>query len=169
MAIVLNGTSGITTNTGTLISASTIGVGGATPAASGAGITFPATKSPSSDANTLDDYEEGTWTPTLGVNGFNNSATLSSASGRYTKVGRLITVQCTLGMSGFCRPTGYVQVNGLPFSAATVFAGTFGGSNAGSGIQGGSAMVYGVSNMIMYPTNGTVDSSAWYCTVTYEV
>ena len=39
----------------------TIGVGNATPAASGAGISFPATASASSDANTLDDYEEGTW------------------------------------------------------------------------------------------------------------
>ena len=43
---------------------STAGVGGATAAASGAGITFPATQSASSDANTLDDYEEGTWNPT---------------------------------------------------------------------------------------------------------
>jgi hypothetical protein len=43
--------------------ATTIGVGGATAAASGAGITFPATISASSNANTLDDYEEGTWTP----------------------------------------------------------------------------------------------------------
>ena len=38
--------------------ATTIGVGGATPAASGSGISFPATQSASSDANTLDDYEE---------------------------------------------------------------------------------------------------------------
>ena len=37
--------------------ATTIGVGGATAAASGAGITFPASQSASSNANTLDDYE----------------------------------------------------------------------------------------------------------------
>jgi hypothetical protein len=41
----------------------TISVGNATPSTSGAGITFPATQSASSDANTLDDYEEGTFTP----------------------------------------------------------------------------------------------------------
>jgi len=52
MALVLDGTLGITTNSGTAISASTIGVGGATPSTSGAGITFPATASASSDANT---------------------------------------------------------------------------------------------------------------------
>ena len=44
----------------------TLGVGAATPSASGAGITFPATQSASTDANTLDDYEEGTWTPNQG-------------------------------------------------------------------------------------------------------
>lgn len=41
-----------------------IGLGNSTPS-SGMGIKFPATQSASSDANTLDDYEEGTWTPTL--------------------------------------------------------------------------------------------------------
>jgi hypothetical protein len=48
----------------------TIGVGDATPSASGAGITFPADQTiigASSDANTLDDYEEGTWTGTINV------------------------------------------------------------------------------------------------------
>ena len=80
-------------NTGTIITqnstpafASTIGVGGATAAASGAGITFPATQSASSDANTLDDYEEGTWTPTSPL------ATFSSAVGQYVKVGQMVTV-----------------------------------------------------------------------------
>jgi hypothetical protein len=41
-----------------------ISVGGAAPTTSGTGITFPATQSASTNANTLDDYEEGTWTPT---------------------------------------------------------------------------------------------------------
>jgi hypothetical protein len=85
MAVVINGTSGITGNTGTLISATTIGVGGATPSASGAGITFPATQSASSNANTLDDYEEGTWTPVVG-------GVSLTGKGRYTKVGRLVSI-----------------------------------------------------------------------------
>ena len=63
MSIVLDGTTGITTPTEKVVT--TIGVGNATPSASGAGITFPATQSASTDANTLDDYEEGTWTPTI--------------------------------------------------------------------------------------------------------
>jgi hypothetical protein len=51
----------------------------------GTGITFPATQSASSNANTLDDYEEGTWTPVVG------GVTLTGA-GRYTKVGRLVSI-----------------------------------------------------------------------------
>jgi hypothetical protein len=46
--------------------AGNIGLGGATPTTSGTGITFPATASASTNANTLDDYEEGTWTPEYG-------------------------------------------------------------------------------------------------------
>ena len=51
------------------------------------GVTFPATQVPSADANMLDDYEEQDYTPTANV------ITFASASGRYTKVGRLVTVQ----------------------------------------------------------------------------
>jgi len=64
--------------------ATTMGVGNATPAASGAGITFPATQSQSSDANTLDDYEEGTWTPVQA------GVSLTVASATYTKIGRMV-------------------------------------------------------------------------------
>ena len=93
MAVVINGTSGITGNTGTLISATTIGVGGATPSASGAGITFPATQSASTDANTLDDYEEGSWTGAL-VSVYGSFTGITSfVEGTYTKMGNLVYVQ----------------------------------------------------------------------------
>jgi hypothetical protein len=75
----------------TPIASTTIGVGGATASASGAGITFPATQSASSDANTLDDYEEGTWTPSQGA-GLTVVGAFSS-TGTYTKVGRLVTLR----------------------------------------------------------------------------
>jgi hypothetical protein len=54
------------------------------------GIQFPATQSASSNANTLDDYEEGTWTPNQG-SGLTVVGTFSSV-GVYTKVGRQVTV-----------------------------------------------------------------------------
>lgn len=46
---------------------------------------FPATQVASSDANALDDYEEGTWTPTVSAG--SGSFTSVSAAGRYTKIG----------------------------------------------------------------------------------
>jgi hypothetical protein len=100
--------------TGTMTFASTIGVGGATPAASGAGITFPASASASTNANTLDDYEEGTWTAT-----FDNTSG-ATATGYYTKIGRQVTV--SVFASGLnVTTTANAYIGGLPFSAGTVF------------------------------------------------
>lgn len=69
--------------------ATTLGVGNATPSASGAGISFPAAQSASTDANTLDDYEEGTWTPAFTVSA-GGSATFTLLEAKYTKIGRLV-------------------------------------------------------------------------------
>ena len=93
-SININGTVGATTPTTgkftTVQAATTMGVGDATPSASGAGISFPATQSASTDANTLDDYEEGTWTPT---DASGASLSFTTASCRYTKIGRLVAIQ----------------------------------------------------------------------------
>lgn len=78
--------------------------------ASGTGIAFPATQSASSDANTLDDYEEGTWTPT--VNGVNLGAV-----GRYTKVGRLVSISFSnqSGITGIA-VNANMNCSGIPFN-----------------------------------------------------
>ena len=89
----------------------TMGVGNATPASSGSGITFPATQSASTDANTLDDYEEGTWTPSIG-----GTATYTVQSGTYTKIGRLVYVSFALQITAM--GTGSTStVSGLPFAS----------------------------------------------------
>jgi hypothetical protein len=114
-------------NTGTILTAastpafaSTIGVGGATAAASGAGITFPATQSASSDANTLDDYEEGTWTPAFNGSG---AITYTSQTGTYTKIGRQVTCVFFLQVNTSSR-TGVGGITGLPFTGGnTNYAG----------------------------------------------
>jgi len=96
----------------------TIGVGGATPATSGSGITFPASASPSSDANTLDDYEEGTWTPVIDSENAGTGRSTTVFSATYTKVGRSVNFQAycsipTLGSGG----SGNWAIKGLPFTA----------------------------------------------------
>jgi len=96
---------------------STIGVGAATPAASGAGITFPGTQSSSSDVNTLDDYEEGTWTPTYEGSTTNPTCSYSVQVGVYTKIGNVVQVQCRITLSSTSGGTGSLRIAGLPFAA----------------------------------------------------
>ena len=95
----------------------TISVGGATPSTSGSGITFPATQSASSNANTLDDYEEGTWTPSLG-----GTTTYDRQDGNYTKVGRLVNIRCNIMVLLIGTGSTY-QISGLPFTTATTAIG----------------------------------------------
>ena len=92
-----------------------IGVGGATPTSNGSGITFPATQSASSDANTLDDYEEGTWTP---VDGSGAGLTFTGVFGSYVKIGQLVFVNTTFTYPSTAN-TSNGLVNGLPFTIAS--------------------------------------------------
>jgi hypothetical protein len=88
----------------------------------GGQITFPATQSSSANANTLDDYEEGTWTPT----GPSASYTFSSTSGRYTKIGRMVHVTCTLRFSAVnAGGNSSCTFTGLPFAPANTTSGIF--------------------------------------------
>jgi hypothetical protein len=54
-------------------------------------IKFPATSRPSSNENTLDDYQEGTWTPTVG--GLTNTSGVTVTKATYTKIGRQVSIQ----------------------------------------------------------------------------
>jgi hypothetical protein len=61
--------------------------------AAGAGqIGFPATQNPSAGANTLDDYEEGTWTPSLNFSGGTTGITYGDRQGRYIKIGKNVNI-----------------------------------------------------------------------------
>lgn len=96
-----------------------IGVGGATGGgANGSGIIFPATADPSSDLNMLDDYEEGTFTPTwygATTEGTTTYAT-NGQKGEYTKIGRLIFFSIFINITN-STGTGGVRIGGLPFNA----------------------------------------------------
>jgi len=89
---------------------STFGVGGADPSSSGAGITFPATQSASSDANTLDDYEEGTWTPAV------TGGTLTNNNATYTKIGNRVLL--TMDVSITSVSAGNITITGVPFTSS---------------------------------------------------
>jgi hypothetical protein len=97
----------------------TIGVGGATPSTSGAGITFPATQSASTDGNTLDDYEEGTWTPTIGV-GLSTTGPVTT-NGKYTKVGNLVTIYASVSATTISCSNVALIIGSIPFSAINIY------------------------------------------------
>jgi len=91
-----------------------IGLGTAVPS-SGIGIAFHATQSASSDANTLDDYEEGTWTPTYTLD--SGSVSSVTSSGSYVKIGKQVTL--TLSITFGSSSSGAISnITGYPFTAA---------------------------------------------------
>jgi hypothetical protein len=82
---------------------------GGDTAASGVGIAFPATQVASSNANTLDDYEEGTWTPTNADNITINSIVYAV----YTKIGNTVTANCWIKVD---LTSSSFQLGGFPFA-----------------------------------------------------
>jgi len=87
---------------------------GGNTSASGVGIAFPSSQSASSDANTLDDYEKGTFTPTYT---FNSGSATITAYGYYTKVGNAVTVNCYVGITAIGTASGSATLAGFPFTA----------------------------------------------------
>jgi hypothetical protein len=98
----------------------TLALATAVPVA-GTGITFPATQSASANANTLDDYEEGTWSPVFSASG---SITTQSGSGRYTKVGNMVIITANVTVSNWGTANGSVVVSGMPFTNADMLNAT---------------------------------------------
>ena len=94
------GIGGITTSTGTIVASAGIAVGG-----TGA-------------VNTLDDYEEGTWTANLIGSTGNPTTAATSSAATYTKVGRMVYARWMLGPKNVSGASGAIRVNGLPFSNA---------------------------------------------------
>ena len=87
-------------------------------------VAFPATQVASADANTLDDYEEGLFTPTL--EGASSSGTTATGTGYYTKIGRLVNVGVRFGNVAVSGGSGEAKISGLPFSVSTVASGAYG-------------------------------------------
>ncbi len=79
-------------------------------------IKFPATQSPSSDVNTLDDYEEGTWTPTISFDGASTGITYDIHRGKYTKIGNTVNLSCYIVLTSKGSSVGYAIINNLPFT-----------------------------------------------------
>jgi len=110
------------------------------------GITFPATQSAQSNANTLDDYEEGSFTVVLDGT---TAVTYNNQPGRYTKIGRIVHVQFLLQTSSqtFASSGATLTLSGLPF------AGSFPGYQGGEGAVWFNSITF--SNMVSAVVSGT--------------
>jgi hypothetical protein len=81
------------------------------------GIQFPGTQSPSGDVNTLDDYEEGTFTPAFGGSSTNPTVSYSGRGGSYTKIGNRVFFELLMIVSSVSsQGTGNITITGLPFA-----------------------------------------------------
>jgi hypothetical protein len=116
------------------------------------GIKFQASQSASTDANTLDDYEEGTWTPTLTFGGGSTGMTYGGQLGTYVKIGKLVWLNCRVTLTAKGSSTGTARVTGLPFTNQ-------GGSSNGE-IQIGSVWYNVFTNASNYHINIRQDASA---------
>ena len=137
IALVEGGVEGMRLNAaGNVQFAKNISIGGATPTTSGFGITFPASASASSDANTLDDYEEGTWTASYG------GSSSSSHTGIYTKIGNKVFVSVNATSIDVTFGGVDASINGLPFtvgseySTGTLVRNTYTTNGGGNGFFG---------------------------------
>ena len=171
MAVTIDGTAGITFPNSTTQAVAgaplttpsfttTIGVGAATASASGAGVTFPATQSASSDANTLDDYEEGTWSPTVTSSG--GSITTYTASGTYTKIGRVVYLTATINITTVGTASGTMTITTNPFTPAVVGSSRWRNDNTGAH---GDTLVENTAFYVLAPTWA---NNRWYANIVYQ-
>jgi hypothetical protein len=113
---------------------------------SGKGIDFSATAG-TGTSELLADYEEGTWTPSVNIGGSSAGITYSTQAGKYTKIGRLVTVEAAIALTSKGVNTGTFVVAGMPFTS-------FG--NAGGGSLGTiTDITYSGVPMIRYFSGGT--------------
>lgn len=100
---------------------------------------FPVTQVQSSNPNTLDDYEEGTFT--VGMSALAGTITLSASANTmsYTKIGRKVTVGGRITVTAVSTPSSSVSITGLPFTCANLSetAGNFSGVCWAENLVGG--------------------------------
>jgi hypothetical protein len=124
---------------------------------SGAGagqIVFPASQNASANANTLDDYEEGNWTPIIGGTGGQSGQAYTTQTGKYVKVGKLVMAEFLVTLSTAGTITTAPMIGGLPFTVES----TVGGSACSSWAN----LASGVGMIGIEPVTATT-----YATLTY--
>lgn len=110
-------------------------------------VSFPAVQNASAGVNVLDDYEEGTWTPSLG-----GTTTYTTQTGTYTKVGRLVYFNCELSINAIGTGSA-TTISGLPFTSTAILKSLSVGYFAGVATSVVSLMAY------VFPSSATIKFS----------
>lgn len=143
---------------------------------SGKGIDFSATPG-TGTSELLADYEEGIWTPVLTFNGNSVGITYATQRGRYTKVGRTVTIHFEISLTSKGSSTGECWITGLPFATGQIEAmPVYLYSNFNAVYKVGIMYVSG-SNIWEIAANGTsfftdtqfTNTSRFWGTCTYQV
>ena len=127
-------------------------------------------------SNLLHDYEEGDWTPTFITSGGNlspsGSVTPASVTGKYVKVGDVVTVQFQTGAFSVTGTSGSYQITNMPFTAQANVSSV--GSIREYGQTGQAGFSYlsgGGTTLVIYATttSAQVNNPYFYGTITYRV
>ena len=126
MALVLNGSGVITGVTDLATAGVTLDDAALTDPVVTGGVYLGGTGA----GNYLDDYEEGTWSPTVeAYTGTDPTVSYGTRAGAYTKIGRFVHISCEFTVTGITGTTsGLFALSGLPFTVDQ--------SSAGAGITG---------------------------------
>ena len=158
-------TTAITVNSSQNVAlASTASVSGLLTASSGVAI------GGTGSANTIDDYEEGTWTPIIS-SGSGTITTVGTVSGIYVKIGRMVTLNWHYQITTNGTGAGFINIDGLPFSSSSQGAGGSARDRQASGVMSVLQMDGAVSRINQYKYNNAypgANGAKWYCTITFE-
>jgi hypothetical protein len=125
----------------------------------GGNIKFPGTQVPSANANTLDDYEEGSATIGLTFGGASTGITYTNQLLHYVKIGQMVQFRLDLNLSSKGSAVGAAAITGLPFTShGTVVASGFSMFVANMASQTGWTGLIDVSSsalLIYYVSAGT--------------
>ena len=116
----------------------------------GKGIDFSAaTHAAGMTSELLNDYEEGTWTPAVASS--LGSITTVTATGKYTKIGRQVTIEISATVTDNGTGAGSVRIGGLPYTAEST-----GYTGAGFNTSSGEALAVGfaaTNTLVVYKYN----------------
>jgi hypothetical protein len=161
-------------NGGAATFSSGIGISGAT--ATTGGIQFPISEVNVNNANNLDDYEEGSFTPVVVGSSSAGTATYSAQNGRYVKIGRAVNFNLYCDWSAGTG-TGNLHIGGLPYVAdsAGIYPACAIGETSNITLSANGIMTARVqiSNSVIfisqYPAGGGTTSSVSYDDAGYVV